>query len=73
MNEKYIQFDYKYVILKYKPISKGKGKIIIAMNVDPKMDFLPNWILEKISVQFAQDFLSNVLKVSSKYRGSKWE
>lgn len=46
---------------------------MIAMNVDPKMDFLPNWILEKISVQFAQDFLSNVLKVSSKYRGSKWE
>ena len=31
------------------------------------------WILEKVAEDFGQDFLKNVLKVSKKFKGSKWE
>lgn len=43
------------------------------MNVNPRLDFLPMWLMEKVSGDFGQDFLKNVLKMSSRFKGSKWE
>lgn len=72
-NKEFIQLDYKYLVLKYEPIRRGKGKVTIVMNVNPRLDFLPMWLLEKVSVQFGQDFLTNVLKTSGKFKNSQWE
>ena len=44
-NKNFVQLEYKYFVLKYKPINKNKGHVTIAMNVNPKLDFLPMWAL----------------------------
>lgn len=73
VNGEYIQLVYKYFLLKYTPIERGKGLISLAMNVDTKLDFLPMWIQDKISEDFGNDFFKNILKLSKKYKGSEWE
>ena len=62
MNEKFIQLEYKYFILIYKPICRGKGNITLAMNVDTKMDFIPIWLQDKISQDFGNQFYTSILK-----------
>lgn len=73
IHNEYVQLEYKYFVLKYEPITRTKGNVTIAMNVDAKMDFLPMWILDKVSEDFGHDFLKNIVKVSKKFKGSKWE
>ena len=51
-NPKNIQLDYKYLVLKYEPMEFKKGKITFAMNIDSKMDFVPDWISDKITTDF---------------------
>lgn len=43
------------------------------MNVDVKLNFLPLWVQDKISEDFGQDFLKNILEASKKFKGSEWE
>lgn len=37
--------DYKYFVVRYKPLKKNLGIIDIGMNVDVKMDFIPTWLI----------------------------
>jgi hypothetical protein len=52
INEEYVQLDYKYFVVRYRPIKKNIGIIDIAMNVDAKMGFIPTWLMEKVSQDF---------------------
>jgi len=52
INENYVQLEYKYFVLWYEPICRGKGRITLAMNVDTKLNFIPMWIQDKISQDF---------------------
>ena len=73
LNEKYVQIDYKYIIMEYVPLGVGKGLVRMANNVDMKVSLLPLSILEFISKKFCVDFLEIVMKVSHKFPHSKWE
>ena len=73
LNKKYVQLDYKYIIMEYVPISKGRGIVRIANNVDMKIDIVPLAIMEFICKKFCVDFLEIVMNVSGKFPGSKWE
>ncbi len=64
--------DYKYFVVRYKPLKKNLGIIDIAMNVDVKMDFIPTWLIEKVSKDFGENFFNNIVKISKKFKGSKW-
>ena len=43
------------------------------MNVDIGLNFLPLWILNKISQDFGEQFFSNLIEQSKSFKGSKWE
>ena len=42
------------------------------MNVDVKMDYIPTWLMEKVSKDFGEKFFSNIVKISKNFKGSKW-
>jgi hypothetical protein len=44
-NSKYIRLEYNFFIVEYRPIAKDSAKVRIGMNVDLRMNYLPNWIL----------------------------
>lgn len=73
VNPDFIQLDYKYLVVKYEPICKKTGKMTIALNVDSKMDFLPMFIIDKISGDFGKDFFKNIVRISKEFKGSEWE
>ncbi len=37
VNKEYVQLDYKYFVVKYRPLKKGLGKLTLAINVDMKL------------------------------------
>ena len=50
-----------------------RGKVTLAMNVDIKLSFIPMWIQDKVSQEYGQTFFSNLISLSKKFKGSKWE
>jgi hypothetical protein len=49
INKKYVAIDYNYFVLRYRPLRKDFGQVILAMNVDAKIGFAPLWLMEYIS------------------------
>ena len=64
MNPKCVPLEYKYVVLKYIPLEKNKGKIILGVNMDLKLNMIPLSLLEVISISFSQDFYENIVRIS---------
>lgn len=64
VNKKCVQLDYKYVAVKYVPLSKTSGKVIMGVNIDLKLNMLPLTILEMVSASFSQDFFDNIVRIS---------
>ena len=73
MNPKYIQIDYKYLIIEYVPISVNRGKLSLAINNDMKLNFVPLFIMEFLVKKFCTDFFGSVMKASATFAGSEWE
>lgn len=59
-------------MLWYEPLSRGRGKITLAMNVDIKLNFIPLWIQDKLSQDFGEQFFENIMKLSKKFKNSQW-
>lgn len=72
-NEKYVRLEYKFFIVEYIPVSKGRAKIRLASKVDMKMNYLPLFIINKSARIFAFDYFRNILKNVKNYKGSAWE
>ena len=72
LNKDYVPLDYRYFVLKYKPIRKGVGKIKFALNVDIGINFLPEFIEEIVVKKFTNDFFANILEKSKKFENSLW-
>ena len=43
------------------------------MNVDTKIQLIPLWLQDKISQDYGENFLKNLIKLSKKFKGSLWE
>lgn len=67
-----MQLDYKYLVIKYVPLSETSGKMIMGVNIDLKLNMLPLYILELVSISFSHDFFDNIVKISEKFEGSIW-
>jgi hypothetical protein len=67
-----VQLDYKYLVIKYVPLSETSGKMIMGVNIDLKLNMLPLYILELVSISFSHDFFDNIVKISEKFEGSIW-
>ena len=67
-----MQIDYKYLIVRYVPIDKKRGKATIAINVDMKINFVPLGIMEFVCKLVGKDFFRLVIAASGKFKGSKW-
>ena len=52
INSDFIQLEYKYFVVKYKPLNRKEGEITLAMNVDTKLQFVPLWLQDKISQDY---------------------
>lgn len=48
-------------------MGKNIGSIDIGMNVDVKMDFIPTWLMEKVSKDFGFKFFKNIIKLSKNF------
>lgn len=70
INPDYVQLTYKYFVVKYRPIRKGLGKLKMALNADIGLGFLPNFILEYLAKDFAEQFLQCILDIGKKFKGS---
>ena len=68
-----VQIVYRYIFIVYEPISKGKGKIKLFINIDFKLTFVPLFIQEWVFIKIGQDFFKNNLHIATEYEGSKWE
>ena len=73
LNPEYVPVDYNYMIVQYLPIAKHRGKITIAVNIDLKVSLVPLFVLEMVSKKFCSDFLDEVMTVSNRFSGSKWQ
>ena len=60
-------------MIKYEPLDESRGKVTMAMNIDTKMNFLPDWLVDKVSSDFGYEFLINIMKLSKNFKGSQWE
>jgi hypothetical protein len=45
LNPKCVQLDYKYLVVKYVPLSDNSGKMVLGVNIDLKLNMLPLSIL----------------------------
>jgi hypothetical protein len=63
-NPKCVQFDYKYLVVKYVPLSDNSGRMIMGMNIDLKLNMVPLSILEMVSISFSQQFYESIVKIS---------
>jgi hypothetical protein len=68
----YVRLEYKFFIVEYIPIDKDRAKIRLASKVDMKMNFLPQFIINKSARTFAFDYFKNIVKKSTKFKGSAW-
>lgn len=68
-----MQLDYKYLVVKYVPLSETSGKMTLGVNIDLKLNMLPLPILEMVSISFSKDFFDNLVRISKNFEGSIWE
>ena len=64
---------YKYFFMNYEPITKGKGKVTLVMNVKKDTSILPDFLVRMIVVKFAMIFFEEIISISNKFKESKWE
>ena len=73
VNPDAVQLIYKYFVLKYQPIARGKGKVTMAVNGDMRISVIPTFLLNIIAVRFGNDFFAIIMDVCRNLSGSKWE
>lgn len=68
----YVRLEYKFYIIEYVPVTLTKAKIRLAVKVDMKLNFLPQFIINISARKFAFDYFKNIPKLSRKFEGSEW-
>ncbi len=63
-SEGFLQIDWKYIVARYDPISLGKGKLTMAMDMDVKVDFVPMILLKMVCKKFCKDLVRKVREIS---------
>jgi hypothetical protein len=66
-NPSYVQLNYRYFVIEYRPIMKNKGELTIAMNVDTGIQLIPLWLQDKISQEYGEGFWKGVMKIAKKF------
>lgn len=69
---KYVRFLYNFFVVEYIPLSRTRGRVKIANNIDMKFSFLPYFVLHRTTVMFGLDYFKNVIKVNEKFENSGW-
>lgn len=63
----YVRLEYIFFIVEYIPITKTRAKVRLASQVDMKLNYLPQFILNMSARKFAFDYFKNVIKVNKKF------
>ncbi len=72
LTEGAVQLEYKFFVVQYTPKTRSNGYLKLGINVDMKLDYVPNFILDFSCRQFGFDFFQNIVKLSQKFEGSEW-
>ena len=56
-----------------KPIARDKLMFKAICNVDPKVNFLPNWVLNFFVRKIGTYMMEKILKLAKDIRGTEWE
>ncbi len=62
--------NYKYFVVRYRPVEKNIGKLTMALNADVGLNFLPNFILEYMVKDISKQFMEKILSIAKEYNGS---
>ncbi len=72
-NKKYVRAEIKVFGFEIKVLGKNKIRIDGLINCDPKINFIPSFIMNQVIKQFAKQLFSRMVSIVQKYRGSKYE
>lgn len=72
-NKKFVRAEIKIFGFEIKVIGKNKISMSGIINCDPKISFLPSWIINQIVKQFAKTLFNKLVTIAKNYRGSKYE
>ena len=73
INKDFVQLNYKYFVISYRPLSEGVGNFKFSFNIDNGVHFLPSFIEDLVVREFAKKFFKSLMAISKKFSGSKWE
>ena len=72
-NSNYIRGDMPIFGLEMKQINKNKIHIRGLADVNPKLNFIPQFIIDFLTVKIAEVFLLKFIDIVKNYRGSEYE
>jgi len=72
-NKKYVRADIKVFGFEIKVTGKNKVSLNGIINCDPKISFIPTWLINQVVKQFAKILFNKLVSIASNYKGSKYE
>jgi len=72
-NNKFVRADLKIFGFEIKVLGKNKIALNGVINCDPKVKFVPSWLINQVVKQFAKNLFNKLIEVVKNYRGSKYE
>ena len=70
---KSVRFDINYFFFEITPKSKDKLTLRAVLNVDPKMKFIPKWVMNFFVRKIGSYMLGKLIKLAKNIKGTEWE
>jgi hypothetical protein len=72
-NKKMVRASIHIFAYEIKIINRNKIYLKGLMNVDPKISFIPQSLINMVTKKFAEDLFNKMIKIGSKYEGSEYQ
>jgi len=68
-----VRLNMKYLGFEITPISYDRLKVRVVANVDPRMTFIPSWLLNWVVRKLAMGLFEKIITVARNLKGSEFE
>ena len=72
-NNKNVKVDIKYFFCELTPLTRDKVLFKAIVNVDPKVNFIPAWVLNFFIKKIGGYMLGKLIKLARNIKGTEWE
>jgi len=70
---KNVRMEINYFFCEIKPLSHNRLIFKAICNIDPKIDFLPGWVLNFFIRKIGSFMLAKLIRLSKDIKGTQWE